>query len=267
MIRHKMNSLRLCVLCVSAVNRGLFTRITGTAGTAEKQRTQRKRREKLLPIILCFSFSVSATAQSSEWPYYGGDAGGKRYSELKQINTDNVASLQRAWVYHTGELDLGLRTASFQASFSCTPLVVKGVMYVSTPSSRVIALDAETGTEIWKFDPQADKRVREFNSHRGVAYWEDKLSTDRRIVFGTVDGRLIALNATHGKPIPDFGVAGAVDLRAGVADRFKQDPSWGARVTSAPVIYKDIVIVGWGLPEFPAKGPNGDVRAFSVKTG
>jgi len=166
--------------------------------TGETQRTHQRRRRGTLKswsIILCFGFSISVTAQTSEWRYYGGDSGGQRYSELKQINTDNVTSLKRAWTYHTGELELGLSTSPFQASFSCTPLVVKGVMYVSTPSSRVIALDAETGTELWRFDPQADKRVREFNSHRGVAYWEDKTGKDRRILFGTVDGRLIALNA------------------------------------------------------------------------
>src|SRR4030095_13551813 len=129
------------------------------------------------------------------------------------------------------------------------------------------ALDAETGAELWKFDPQAGKSQREFNSHRGVAYWEDRRKTDRRILFGTVDGRLIALHAATGKPVSSFGVAGLVDLRAGGADRFKQDPSWGARVTSAPVIFRDLVIVGWGLPEYPAQGPSGDVRAYNVRTG
>jgi PQQ-dependent dehydrogenase (methanol/ethanol family) len=213
----------------------------------------------------------TTSAQTPEWPFYGGDQGGSRYSTLKQVTRENVGALQRVWTYRTGELDLGLATASFQASFSCTPLVVDGVMYVSTPSSRVIALDAETGTEIWTFDPQANKKQREFNSHRGVAYWTGR-STDgkrveHRILFGTVDGRLIALNAESGKPVEDFGISGAVDLRAGGADRFKSDPSWGARVTSPPVIFKDLVIIGWGLPEYPAKGPSGDVRAYGVRTG
>lgn len=131
-------------------------------------------------------------------------------------------------------------------------------MYLSTPSSRVIALNAETGKELWKFDPQANKPEREFNSHRGVAYWEDRKTSERRILFGTVDGRLIALNADTGKPVSQFGVDGIVDLRAGGADRFAQDPSWGARVTSAPVVFKDLVIIGWGLPEFPGKGPSGE---------
>src|SRR5215471_14563958 len=158
-------------------------------------------------------------AQQTEWRFYGGDQGGRRYSPLREINRGNVMKLRRAWTYHTGELDLGLKQASFQASFSCTPLVVDGVMYLSTPSSRVIALDAETGKEIWKFDPQVDKKLREFNSHRGVAYWES--AQDKRILFGTVDGRLISLDARTGKPSAGFGQNGEVDLRAGVADKYK----------------------------------------------
>jgi quinoprotein glucose dehydrogenase len=218
-------------------------------------------------LTLCCLRVGFAQSNPLEWRFYGGDEGGTRYSTLKQINRANVDSLRRAWTYHTGELELGLKTADFKASFSCTPLVIDGVMYISTPSSRVIALNAETGSEIWKFDPQANKPRREFNSHRGVAYWENQTKTNRRILFGTVDGHLIALNAASGKPVSDFGTSGFVDLRRGGADRFKQDPSWGARVTSAPVIYKDMVIVGWGLPEYPAQGPSGDVRAYSVRTG
>src|SRR3989442_756009 len=231
----------------------------------------------LLQIVsLCAAFSVGdcgrVTAQTlaAEWRFYGGDQGGSRYSSLKQIDRSNVAGLRRAWTYHTGELDLGLPTATFQASSAITRLVVDGVMYLSTPSSRVIALDAETGRELWKFDPQANKQQREFNSHRGVAYWEgvgQERTVDRRILFGTVDGRLIALSAETGKPVPDFGNSGYVDLRAGGADKWRQEPSWGARVTSPPVVFQDLVIIGWGLPEYPAKGPSGDVRAFNVRTG
>lgn len=219
-------------------------------------------------VLIVVAFATASFGQTnSEWHFYGGDAGGSRYSNLTQINRTNVASLKSAWTYHTGELQLGLPTAPFQASFSCTPLVVNGRMYISTPSSRVIALDAETGTELWKYDPQEKKEEREFNSHRGVAYWEAQNRSERRILFGTVDGRLIALNAETGKPIEGFGTGGAVNLRSGGADKFKQDPSWGARVTSPPVIYKDLVIIGWGLPEYPATGPNGDVRAYNVRNG
>jgi membrane-bound PQQ-dependent dehydrogenase (glucose/quinate/shikimate family) len=223
-------------------------------------------------LVTAFLFLVcSSRAQTVEWRYYGGDQHGSRYSTLTQIDRTNVSTLKRAWTYHTGELDLGLPTAPFQASFSCTPLVIDGVMYISTPSSRVIALDAETGKELWKFDPQTDKQQREFNSHRGVAYWQgnssDGKELQQRILFGTVDGRLISLDALTGKPATEFGRGGFVDLRAGGADHWKQDPSWGARVTSPPVVFKDLIIVGWGLPEYPAKGPSGDVRAFSIRTG
>ncbi|HEX8293491.1 MAG TPA: PQQ-binding-like beta-propeller repeat protein, partial [Pyrinomonadaceae bacterium] len=200
-------------------------------------------------------------ARAAEWRFYGGDRGGTRHSPLKQIDRRNVGRLRRAWVYHTGELELGLGAAPFQASFSTTPLVVGGVMYLSTPSSRVVALDAETGRELWKFDPQAGARVRGFNSHRGVAFWEgrgaDGRSRERRVLFGTVDGRLVALNAETGKPDADFGGGGFVDLRAGGAGGGADDPVWGARVTSPPAVYKDLVIVGWGLPASPAKGPTG----------
>src|ERR1044071_7262197 len=126
----------------------------------------------LVHSLLLVTFFQPVNCTTREWRFYGGDQGGSRYSTLTQINRGNVARLQRAWVYHTGELDFGLETAPFRATFSATPLVVDGVMYVSTPSSRVIALDAETGRELWKFDPQAGTKEREFNSHRGVAYWE-----------------------------------------------------------------------------------------------
>ncbi|HJQ31113.1 MAG TPA: pyrroloquinoline quinone-dependent dehydrogenase [Pyrinomonadaceae bacterium] len=224
-----------------------------------------------LVVLLLNSLPCRAQARASEWRFYGGDAGGARDSPLRQINRRNVARLQRAWVYHTGELELGLKTAPFQASFSTTPLVVAGVMYLTTPSSRVIALDAETGRELWKFDPQAESKTRGFNSHRGVAYWEGPAAggkgRDRRILFGTVDGRLIALDAETGKPRADFGNGGAVDLRANGAGGGADDPTWGARVTSPPAVYRDLVIVGWGLPEAPATGPSGDVRAYDVRTG
>src|SRR3954471_6708107 len=219
------------------------------------------RQDKLLPVnsllllaaITLFNLVDGRGQTPDEWRFYGGNQAGLRYSTLTQINRRNVSRLHRAWVYHTGELDLGLRTAPFQASFSCTPLVVDGVIYLATPSSRVIALDAETGRELWKFDPQEGRSVRGFNSHRGVAYWEgrtaDGKSRDRRILYGTVDGRLIALNAETGKTYPDFGPGGSVDLRANGAGAWANDPTWGARVTSPPVVYRDLVIVGWGLPE------------------
>lgn len=151
------------------------------------------------------------------------------------------------------------------APFESTPLIVDGTLYFSTPSNRVIALDAESGKEIWQFDPQADHPgPRKFFQHRGVSYWQSTTGDDRRILFGTFDGRLIALDAKTGKPCRDFGKDGTVDLRAGVADGY---PDAEYAVTSPPAIYKDLVITGAALPEYPRKGPSGVVRAFDVRSG
>jgi membrane-bound PQQ-dependent dehydrogenase (glucose/quinate/shikimate family) len=220
----------------------------------------------VIPALVFGQASPSTT--HTEWRSYGNDPGGMRYSALSQINRNNVAQLQRAWTYHTGEIALGLgKSGARPTGFQTTPLVVGGVMYLSTPSGRVIALDAEAGTELWQFDPQAGMSRRQFESHRGVAYWEGPSSNgkgrEKRILFGTLDGRLIALNAETGKPCADFGNVGVVDLRKGLADNWPR--SYG--ITSPPAIYKNYVMVGGRVPESPSQGPSGDVRAFDVRTG
>ena len=119
----------------------------------------------------------------------------------EQINRKNVGALKRAWTYHTGEVNRGNETDRHHiAPFETTPIVVDGMLYLSTPSNRVIALDAETGREIWQFDPQAGRTERKFFQHRGVAYWQSATGDDRRILYGTFDGRMICLDAKKGKP-------------------------------------------------------------------
>jgi membrane-bound PQQ-dependent dehydrogenase (glucose/quinate/shikimate family) len=216
-------------------------------------------------LIVLLALSSAASAQ--EWTSYSGDVGGTRYSPLKQINRQNVKNLQRAWTYHTGEVDRGGNATDRHhiAPFESTPLAIDGVLYLSAPSNRVIALDAEKGQEIWQFDPQAGRSgQREFFQHRGVAYWQNKKADDRRILFGTFDGRLIALDAKTGKPCRDFGKNGVVDLRTGAADAY---PGAEYSVTSPPAIYQDLVITGAAVPEYPSKGPSGMVRAFDVRSG
>lgn len=210
---------------------------------------------------------ISPRILAQEWRFYGGDAGGTRFSTLQQINRGNVGSLKRAWTYHTGETDRGGNETDRHpvAPFESTPLVIDGVLYFSTPSNRVIALDAESSKEIWQFDPQAGHSgQRQFFQHRGVAYWQSKKGGDRRILFGTFDGRLIALDARTGKPCGDFGKNGEIDLRTGVADAF---PEAEYSVTSPPAIYQDLVVIGAAVPEYPSKGPGGAVRAFDVRSG
>src|SRR5437899_7757400 len=162
-------------------------------------------------ILLLLALVPTVSAQ--EWRFYGGDPGGTRSSPLKQINRQNVKNLKRAWTYHMGEVDRGGNETDRHhiAPFESTPIVIDGVLYFSTPSNRVIALDAESGREIWQFDPQAGRaRSRQFFQHRGVAYWQSKKGDDRRILYGTFDGWLIALDAKTGKPCKDFGGNGEV---------------------------------------------------------
>jgi len=216
---------------------------------------------------ILFLLALSPTVSAQEWRFYGGDPGGTRSSPLKQINRRNVKNLKRAWTYHMGEVGRGGNETDRHhiVPFESTPVVIGGVLYFSTPSNRVIALDAETGQEIWQFDPQAGRGgPRQFLQHRGVAYWQSKTGGEGRILYGTFDGRLIALDARTGKPCREFGKDGAVDLRAGVADAYATAEY---SVTSPPAIYQDLVITGAAVPEYPSKGPSGAVRAFDVRSG
>ncbi len=216
---------------------------------------------------------VAGVSSDQQWRSYGHDPGGMRFSPLDQINRDNVQRLKRVWTFHTGEVTPEMRNTDRTRipAFEATPLMVGGVLYFSTIGERVIALEAETGKQIWAFDSQSGRAgAREMMQSRGVAYWEGPSSDggrdvnqDRRILVGFRD-RLYALDARTGKPSPGFGQSGSVNLRAGVGDRWpKQDYS----VTSPPAIYKNLVITGAQLQEYPSSGPSGDVRAWDVRTG
>jgi len=229
----------------------------------------------LIGLVIFGPFALwdsGAQSPESEWRFYGGDAGGTRFSSLKQITQKNVHLLKRAWTYHTEELPEGKfapAPSSHIMGFACTPLVVDGVMYIVTPSNRVIALEAETGREIWQYDPQAGKtRDRATLRHRGVAYWEGPSATgggkDRRILYGTKDAQLVALDAATGELCRDFGRNGIVDLKEGMIN---PEYPGSYQVTSPPAIYKDLAIIGAAVPEGQPKGPSGDVRAFNVRTG
>ncbi|MBS1851124.1 MAG: PQQ-binding-like beta-propeller repeat protein [Acidobacteria bacterium] len=204
-----------------------------------------------------------------EWRSYGHDPGGSRYSPVDQINRANVALLQRAWTYKLPE-NPGIGTAAFES----TPLLVDGVLYFATSTGQAIALDGENGKQLWLFDPlQKDRKERRPLVNRGVAYWErtsatdcvgQKSNLDRRIFYTTPDARLFALDPATGKPCSGFGKDGAIDLRQGVASDWP-DREYGA--TSPPVIYKDLVILGSAVQEFPSTGPSGAIRAFDVATG
>ena len=155
-----------------------------------------------------------------EWPVYGGDAGGMKYSVLADINRDNVKRIAAAWSWATGDpanppADSGrpARPGNFQA----TPLMLNDTLYLPTPLNVVVALDANTGREYWRFDPGAYRAGQPSNGtglvHRGVAAWSDGRA---RRIFINSRWRLIAIDAHTGRPISSFGTNGEVDLTAGL---------------------------------------------------
>jgi len=201
---------------------------------------------------------------ATDWPTYGHDPGGQRFSPLTQITPANVASLQVAWTYHMRPADA---TAGGFASSELTPLVVDGAMYVTTPYRRVLALDPDTGAEIWAYAVPGPGQP----SLRGVEYWPGNGAISPRIFFGTRDGRLIALDARSGKPAAGFGVDGSVDLKTpavmgdAAAQGSENYPRYG--LTSPPIVYRNVIITGSATQEFPPRGVSGAVRGWDVVTG
>jgi len=213
-------------------------------------------------VLTALSLLPSPSAFAQEWRHYGGDLGGSKYSPLDQINRENVKQLTVAWTHHTGDSSDG-SVYAVHSSFECTPLVSEGVMYLTTPFSRLVALEAETGKPLWSFDPQIDKD-RSYNLfvNRGVALW--RRAKEKRIFLGTLDGRLFAINVLDGKPVKSFGEGGVIDLKRGFTEKF---PNRLYGLTSPPLVYKDLVIAGSVVPDATPQGPSGDVRAFDARTG
>jgi quinoprotein glucose dehydrogenase len=136
--------------------------------------------------------------------------------------------------------------------------VIGGVMYLSTAYNRVVALDPETGKRLWEYEGEHTPALR------GIAYWPGGAQFPPQIVFGTSDGWLISLNAKTGKLVPGFGNEGMVNLRVGVADKYLRNQY---SMSSAPTIYKDLVITGAQVQESPSLGPSGDIRGWDMHTG
>ena len=227
-------------------------------------------KNQLFGVTFLLLSQVHVTAQparSVEWPAYGNDAGGMRFSPLTQINPQNVKQLTVAWTFRTGELEHYKGTdAAEKAAFEATPVMVDGTLFFSTPTSRVFAIDAATGQQKWMYDPDVYLRqeLSEITS-RGVSIWpapNDKAATQgaaKRVFVATLDGRLIALDALTGQPIPTFGKAGSVDLRAGVGN---------ISVTSPPAVIGNTIVVGSSMGDNQRFNyERGVVRAYDALTG
>lgn len=217
------------------------------------------------------SAPTSARDVAAEWPAYGGDPQGTRYSTVAEISRDNVADLRVAWTFRTGETPAAAPTRR-PTAFEATPIVVDGTLYLSTPLGKVFALDPTTGKPRWRFEARVDPDVPfgDFTS-RGVSTWLDMAAPAsapcrRRIFVATVDARLIALDARNGIPCLRFGEAGVVDLRRGLRNAPLRADEY--EVTSPPAVVRDLVVVGSGVPDNGrTDAPSGEVRAFDARTG
>jgi len=232
--------------------------------------------------------AAAATPAGADWPTYGHDPGGMRYSPLSQITPQNVASLVPAWSFHMkpanpapaasapsreetaqraaeglppGAPPNARRRGPRPASSEATPLVAGGLMYLTTAYKQVVALEPETGRTVWSYDVTGPGAP----SLRGVEYWPGDGKAGPEILFGTRDGLLIALDARTGKPAPGFGKAGVLDLKTPEILNGVADASYG--LTSPPIVYRNLVITGAATQEFPTRGAAGDIRAWDVRTG
>ncbi|MCI0417696.1 MAG: pyrroloquinoline quinone-dependent dehydrogenase [Acidobacteria bacterium] len=214
--------------------------------------------------------SAPAAPPTGEWPVTGGDPGGSRYSPLTDINRSNVGRLKVAWTYRHGDYRSGWPDPFKGTAFECTPIVVEGRLIFTTPYNRVIALDPQTGRELWTFDPgiQKGRRFANLMVNRGVAHWRDpaaKGACASRVFLGTLDARLIALDAAAGHPCRGFGKEGSVNLLAGIEPLVD---FWEYNVTSPPTIVGNNVIVGSSIADEVRRiQPSGAVRAYDARTG
>lgn len=188
-----------------------------------------------MAILLCPVLASAAEPTVANWPEYLGGKTRSLYSDLAQINRDNVSQLEVAWTYDTGD----------KGEYQANNLIVDGVLYTASPSRKVIALDAATGRELWKWDPSSDRAGKGAPRQRGLIYWSSAKGDDRRL-FTWAGGFLFALDPKTGEVIRSFGENGSVAL--------------GSGLNTPGVTYKDMLIVG-------GVGGKGAIRALDVKTG
>ncbi len=213
---------------------------------------------------------VSVSGNPGEWPVWGRDNAGTRFSPLAQITPANVSKLKRVWQFDTGIDPMKEPTPS---PMQTTPLMVDGKLFLCTQTNVVFALDPETGKQIWKFDPKVDPTAGSVvRTCRGVSYHDGAPGLAngaapfcaRRIITATFGAQLIALDSQTGKPCPAFGIGGFVDLKEGQG---KVLPGF-YYVSSAPAIVRGTIVVGgWVADNVGTDMPSGVIRGFDVSTG
>ena len=215
--------------------------------------------------------TLTPGAPADAWPAYGRDPGGARFAPLTTITRENVAQLREVWRYRTLETEPRFATR-VETSLEVTPIVVDGIMFISTPLGRVMALDPATGIERWSFDPRIDRGLTfgDF-ANRGVSTWLDPDALPgapcrRRIYIAVIDARLVALDAVTGRPCSDFGDDGTVNLREGLRNPPRETEEY--EITSPPTVVDSILVVGSAVADNSRTDmASGEVRGFDARTG
>jgi quinoprotein glucose dehydrogenase len=233
----------------------------------------------LLLVLASCGCSWAQAAQSgsdNDWPTYGGDSGGQRYSAHTQINVHNVDKLRVAWTFHTGTFKQASAHSNSRASFEATPVLWHGTLYLDTPFDDIFALDAATGNKIWEFNPGVDRdHGIAIVTSRGVALWHAGKSggttakapcAHDRVFVATLDRRLMARDALTGWVCDEFGNHGAVDLAAGMGLQGVPLSDYG--FTSPPTVVGNTVVVGSSVADNDMiTVASGAVRGYDAITG
>lgn len=214
----------------------------------------------MLPLVILIA-GCSRNADYTTWQVYGGSKENNHYSAIGQIDTANVNQLKVAWVFKSGDADTVNHT-----QIQCSPIVVNGVMYGTTPQLKLFAINAATGKQQWIFNPSGfltGSKKLSFNQNncRGVTYWTDGKNDSR--IFYASGSYLNCINAATGKMITSFGDTGRINLHKGLGPKAKD---LYVAATSPGIIYHDLIIIGSRVDEGPAAAP-GHIRAFDVHTG
>lgn len=225
--------------------------------------------KKCFLMIICFlTYPIIMLGQSYDWNSYASDKNNSKYSPLAQINKTNVKDLEIKWVWESPD-NMVKEQIKFPTSiYQTTPLAIDGILYIGSTTAIISAVDGKTGKTIWEYDPEVYKnKIKPAQGgyvHRGISYWEE--GTDKRIVFGTPDGRLISIYAKDGTLVQSFGNNGIVDLTKGLSRTFDKG---NYSVSTPPIISNGIIVVGASITDANPKSnkPPGDVRGFDVKTG
>ena len=221
----------------------------------------------LLVSILLFDCSDQSSNLGANWTSYASDKFSSKYSPLDQINKENVKDIEVKWTWESPDNELKEQFKFPVSIYQVTPIAINGILYVSSSTAIVSAINGLTGRTIWTYDPETYKSNAPAHGayiHRGVSYWDDGVGG--RIIVGTPDARLIALNAKDGSLVESFGEGGIVNLSQGLSRQFDAS-HYG--ISTPPIIANNVIVIGASITDASPQSmrPPGDVRGFDVKTG